>query len=158
MSESSGTKKLQELGDLKLHLLRAARELSIQQVEVMQSDDVATLLTVLSRKSEILDTLKTLQKELDPYRNQEPEDRIWDSPDEQASCRKTFEQIDRLLEELSQMDNLALDQMTQQRDAMASQIAQFATAEAVQNAYASSFLSSDDDTQSAVSSGFSLEG
>jgi len=158
MSESSGTKKLQELGNLKLHLLRSARELSIQQIEVMQSDDVATLLTVLSRKSEILDTLKTLQKELDPYRNQEPEDRIWDSAEEQASCRKIFEEIDRLLEELSQMDNQALDQMTHQRDAMASQIAQFATAEAVQNAYASSFLLSDEDTQSAVSMGFSLEG
>lgn len=158
MSEFSGTKKLQELGNLKLHLLRSARELSIQQVEVMQSDDVATLLTVLSRKSEILDTLKTLQKELDPYRNQQPEDRRWDSAEGQAACRTTFEEIDRLLEELSQMDNQALDQMTQQRDAMASQIAQFATAEAVQNAYASSFLSSDEDTQSAVSLGFSLEG
>jgi len=158
MSESFGTKKLQELGSLKLHLLRSARELSIQQFEVMQSDDVATLLTVLSRKSEILDTLRTLQKDLDPYRNEQPEDRQWDSAEERLSCRKTFEEIDRLLEELTQMDNLALEQMTQQRDAMACQIAQFATAEAVQNAYASSFLGSDDDSQPGDSLGFSLEG
>jgi hypothetical protein len=158
MSESFGTKKLQELGSLKLHLLRSARELSIQQFEVMQSDDVATLLTVLSRKSEILDTLRTLQKDLDPYRDQQPEDRQWDSAEERLACRKTFEEIDRLLEELTQMDNRALEQMTQQRDAMASQIAQFATAEAVQNAYATSFLGSDDNSQSGNSLGFSLEG
>ncbi len=158
MSESFGTKKLQELGSLKLHLLRSARELSIQQTEVMQSDDVATLLIVLSRKSEILDTLRTLQNDLDLYRDQQPEDRQWDSVEERLACRQTFEEIDRLLEELTQMDNQALDQMTQQRDAMASQIAQFATAEAVQNAYASSFLGSDNDNQSEVSLGFSLEG
>jgi hypothetical protein len=158
MNESFGTKKLQELGSLKLHLLRSARELSIQQFEVMQSDDVSTLLTVLSRKSELLDTLRTLQKDLDPYREQQPEDRHWDSEEERLACRKTFEEIDRLLEELTQMDNQALEQMTKQRDAMASQIAQFATAEAVHNAYASSFLGSDDDNQSEVSLGFSLEG
>jgi hypothetical protein len=158
MSESFGTKKLQELGSLKLHLLRSARELSIQQFEVMHSDDVTTLLTVLSRKSELLDTLRTLQKDLDPYREQQPEARHWDSEEERLACRKTFEEIDRLLEELTQMDNQAIEQMTQQRDAMASQIAQFATAEAVQNAYASSFFSSDDDNQSEVSVGFSLEG
>ncbi len=158
MSESFGTKKLQELGSLKLHLLRSARELSIQQFEVMQSDDVATLLTVLSRKSEILDTLRTLQKDLDPYREQQPEDRHWDSEEERLACRKTFDEIDRLLEELTQMDNQALDQMTQQRDAMASQLAQFATAEAVQNAYASSFLGSEDDSQSGDYVGLSLEG
>jgi len=154
MRSISGTKRLQELGKRKRDLLHAARELSIQQVEVMQNDDIGMLLSILSRKSEILDTLATLQRDLEPYRDQKPEERQWDSSSDRAECQATFGEIDRLLEELSQMDKSALDQLTSQRDSLASQISHFTTAEVVQNAYASSFLSSD----SEVSTGFSLEG
>jgi len=154
MISTSDTKRLQELGKRKRDLLRAARELSIQQVEVMQSDDMGMLLSILSRKSEILDTLAILHKDLEPYRSEQPEERHWDSSTARSECRATFAEIDRLLEELSQMDKSALDQLTSQRDMLAGQIAQFTTAEVVQNAYASSFLSSDSD----ISTGFSLEG
>ncbi len=60
-------------GQTKLHLLKELKYLAIEQTSLVMDQRVDQLLSVLNKKNEILDSLKQLQLQLQPYQQQEPE-------------------------------------------------------------------------------------
>lgn len=129
------TKRLIELGETKLHLLTELKHLAIEQTSLVMDQRADELLSVLSKKSDILDSLKQLQQQLQPYQQQKPEDRRWATEKDRDVAREMFQSIDRLLAELMMMENHALNEMNQQRDSISGQLSAVANAHTVHKAY-----------------------
>ncbi len=133
--DSLTTARLTELAECKLHLLRQLRELSIDQNQLVASHRVDELVGLLSRKGELIDRLRTVQEQLKPFQAQEPEKRSWPSEADRVRCRSLFANSEKLLAELLAIDNLALGEMTLQRDLVGHQLNRYTSAEAILEAY-----------------------
>ncbi|MDZ4851617.1 MAG: hypothetical protein SGI77_20195 [Pirellulaceae bacterium] len=133
--EKLDTTRLMELAEHKLLLLTQLREISFDQNLIAESHNVDELLALLSRKNEIIESLRTLQDELKLFQSQIPEQRNWASESERVRCRELFAKSEKLIAELLVIDNQCLDTMTHQREIVSQQLEQFASAEAILEAY-----------------------
>jgi len=133
--DAFSTAQLTEIAERKLHLLTQLRELSLDQSQLADTQRVDELLSLLSRKSDVLDRLRVIQDELKPFQTQDPEQRAWPSEAERNRCRELFDKSEGLLAELLVIDNRTLGEMTQQRDVIGQQLSQFTSAEAILEAY-----------------------
>jgi hypothetical protein len=146
------TETLRNLADRKLRLLTQLRDLTVSQQSMVAEQRVEELLTLLSRKSEAIEDLQAIQRELHPFQSQEPDDRAWRSPSDRSACRAVFERCEGLLSELLSMESDSLEELSQRRDLVAQQLHQCVNAETIHEAYQAA---RDDDQDS---SGFSLDG
>jgi hypothetical protein len=85
-----------------------------------------------------MDSLHQVQSDLAAYQNQDPEARVWVSPDKRSKCQDSIAVCDRILQELIVMENRSLDHMNLQREATAAQLQQNIDASTVQHAYEAS--------------------
>ena len=133
--EDFSTARLTEIAERKLHLLTQLRELSLDQHGFADAHRIDELLSLLSRKSDVIDRLKAIQDELKPFQLQDPDQRQWPSEAERVRCRELFEKSEKMLAELLVIDNRTLGEMTQQREVIGQQLSQFTSAEAIFEAY-----------------------
>jgi hypothetical protein len=133
--ESLDTARLTELAERKLHLLTQLRELSLDQHSLADQRRTDELLSVLSRKNDVIDRLRSIQDELKPFKAQEPEQRTWTSVTARNHCVELFRRSEVLIAEILVIDNQTLGEMTLQRDLVGQQLSQFASAEAIHEAY-----------------------
>ena len=129
------TARLIALAEQKHHLLTQLRELSIDQNPLADQRRADELLALLSRKSEIIESLLAVQEQLKPFQAQEPEQRSWSSETERTHCRALFLESEKLIAEILVIDDRTLGEMTLQRDFIGQQLNQFASAEAIHDAY-----------------------
>lgn len=149
--EESSTGRLSELAEQKLHMLLQLRELSLDQTQLAGTHRVDDLLSLLSRKSEVIDSLRSIQEALIPFQSQDPETRQWTCESDRAKCREVLAQSERLIAELLVIDNQTLGEMTQQREIIGQQLNQFASAEAILEAYGGSYGLSEDSNEPSLS-------
>ena len=129
------TLRLTVLAEQKLHLLTQLRELSIDQHQLADQRRADELLILLSRKSELIELLRAVQDDLNPFQSQDPEHRTWASETERGRCRTLFRDSEKLIAEILVIDNQTLGEMTLQRDLIGQQLSQFTSAEAIHDAY-----------------------
>lgn len=146
------TERLFELIETKLHLLEEMQALTIEQSGQVAQHDMGALMAVLSRKQMLMESLQSVQLELISYRDEDPEARVWKSPEKRALCRTMVDRCDRLLSELIVQENRCLDNMNLKRDSVLTQLQQTVAAAQLQAAYGSTATFED------PSEGFSLEG
>lgn len=146
------TDRLFELIETKLHLLEEMQSLTIEQSEQVAQHDMTALMVVLSRKQTLMESLQAVQMELINFRDQDPDARVWSSPDKRTRCKAMVERSDQLLSALIVQENRCLDNMNLKRDAVLTQLQQNVAASQLQAAYGS--MDSFDQTEQ----GFSLEG
>jgi hypothetical protein len=151
--ENLNTDRLAFLADRKLQLLTHLRELTIAQQSLVSEQRVEELLTLLSRKNETLEDVKTLQQEISLFQDQDPEDRVWRSEELRGRCRENFHRCELLIAELLAIEDTSINELTQRRDLVAQQLQQFTTADAIHDAYHGVMSSAEDDQTS-----FSLDG
>jgi hypothetical protein len=135
MIDPLGTARLMELAEQKLHLLTQLRELSLTQNQLAEERSSDELLSLLSRKSQAIEALQKIQHALVPFQSQEPDSRIWGSESERQRCRALFDQSEQRIAEILVIDNQTLSEMNQQRELIGQQLSQFASAEAIHDAY-----------------------
>src|SRR5688500_252395 len=66
--------------------------LAERQLELATGGQTHALLKLLAAKQSVLDQLHRLEREIDPFRAQDPESRRWRSPADRAACQQQVEQ------------------------------------------------------------------
>jgi hypothetical protein len=132
------TDHLQTLLARKVHVLELLRDLARLQADANLSGESEVLLSFLARKQPLMDALADLQTELEAYRHDDPEARLWRAPDLRQQCRSDSERCQWLLAEIVLLERQTLDDLNQRRDAVASQLQNGRDASAAAAAYHSS--------------------
>lgn len=135
MSDRWETDALTDLVGRKLRALLQLRELTARQPALIAEEDTPTLLRVFAAKQTLLDEIRRLDEQLEPFRHQAPESRVWRSPEHQARCRLAAEQCRRLVEEIKATEVRDRDALVARRTAVACQLDAAHAAAAARSAY-----------------------
>ena len=116
------TQQLAQLIDAKFEVLRQLQTVARRQLQVIGEEDLGTLLAVLSAKQRVLEVLGKLDAQLAPYREDDPEQRRWNSAGDRERCRLQAERCELLLRELLCLEKQAEAAMLTRRGAVAGQL------------------------------------
>ncbi|MBW3598421.1 MAG: flagellar export chaperone FlgN [Planctomycetes bacterium] len=129
------TDALAELVARKLRVVTQLRELTVRQPALIDSDDMKTLLRVLSAKQRLLEEVQRLDARLERFRRQDPEARVWRSPEDRRRCRAAAEQCQRLVEEVKALEAKDKDALVRRRSAVSQELDHAQAAAEARNAY-----------------------
>lgn len=129
------TEVLAQLIDNKHELLSQIRQLSARQVELVAADDMTRVIHVLAIKQRLLNVLEEIERRLDPFRRQDPEQRVWASAARRQQARDISARCDALLQEIMTMERGCESQLFHRRDEAASQLQGAHRSAQVANAY-----------------------
>jgi hypothetical protein len=135
-SSSDYTDRLLTLMTVKLELVESLYALSASQQALLPGEDVSSLLGVIARRETLIDQLSQVQHQLQPYQVDDPERRVWCSPDRRDTCLKVVGKIEKLMKEVLRLDGQTLDAMCQQRDTIAAELRHGLDSNLAERAYA----------------------
>jgi len=118
-STQHGTVRLAALISAKLQVLEILTRLSRRQLELIAGADSAALVKLLTAKETVLSQLQAIERQLHPFRDEDPESRVWKSPAERAACQRDADRANQLLAEALDLERQAEAAMIAQRDATA---------------------------------------
>lgn len=107
----------------KQQVLEILVQLSRRQLALIGAGDMTTLLKLLGGKQTVMSQLQTLERELAPFRDEDPEQRLWASPSERTACQVRAEQCNSLLSEAMDLERRAEAAMVDRRQATATALA-----------------------------------
>jgi hypothetical protein len=97
---SLDTNLLADLVRAKHTCLVQLRDMGRRQLELVDEGNMTALLDVLSAKQRPLVELQRIEKALDPFRSQDPQQRCWRTAEDRAACADCLRQCDDLLAEI----------------------------------------------------------
>ncbi len=116
------------------HLSKVAY-LSRRQLELIESGDLGTLLQILAGKQQLLTDLNTIERRLDPYRGQRPEDRQWSNQAARDVSARLAAESNLLLGEIFQLEQRSAGGLQRRRDEAADRLHGMHTAHEARGAY-----------------------
>jgi len=117
MAEPLTTTRLAALVAAKQQVLEILVQLGRKQVAMIMSGDTTSLLKLLSGKQSVMDHLQKIELAMTPFRDEDPNQRVWESPAHRTACQARAEQCNTLLAEAMQLEQVAEKEMVQRRDA-----------------------------------------
>ena len=129
------TANLTERMEQKLALLGQLRELGVHQAALIGTGDMTQLLKLLAAKQRLLAVLQSLERELDRFRGDDPERRVWASPDHRQHCADTAAKCEALLRTIVEQERQSETQMRLRREEAAIQLQGIRSAAEVHHAY-----------------------
>jgi hypothetical protein len=115
--------------------LERLRDLGRQQSEMIEKGDMTSLLEVLSAKHRPLAELRRIERALDPFRSEDPDERRWASPAARAACARLIDQCNGVLAEIVRREQQCEALLVQKRDETAARLVRFHQASQVRGAY-----------------------
>ncbi|MBX7169203.1 MAG: flagellar protein FlgN [Pirellulales bacterium] len=94
------------------HLL----QLGERQREMIAAGEMAGLLKVLGGKQRLLAELQTLERALDRFRDQDPDARVWRSPEARQRCAAEVADCETFLAAILQQERSSEDELRRRRD------------------------------------------
>jgi flagellar biosynthesis/type III secretory pathway chaperone len=131
------THLLTELMSRKFDCLVQLHELGRQQFQLVDSGDVSQLLKLLSAKQVLITRLQEIEGELNPFRGQKPEERLWASPAARARCAGLIERGQELFREIMLQEKRSENRLIERRDEVAVRLRVAHTASQARGAYLS---------------------
>jgi hypothetical protein len=119
----------------KRRCLEQLRDLGRKQLELIHLGNITSLLDVLAVKQQMLLQLDRLERQLDPFRSQDPERRPWRTPDDRRACADDLAQCESLLVEIMRQEKQGERELVQRRDEVAEQLQGTHTAQQARDAY-----------------------
>jgi transposase len=119
----------------KAQLLELLRKLGVAQLSLVGEGDMSRLMQVLASKDSLLQQLQAIEREIDPFRDEDPERRRWASPELRQACRNDAERCAALLAEIVALDKQSEAEMSLRRDATAAQLLGMYGSQEAQGAY-----------------------
>lgn len=114
------TDQLVQLIDQKHEVLTQLLTLSQYQLRLAGHDDhISDLMRVLSAKQTLIERLTRIDRTIDPFRQQDPEARIWRSSSERTKCSQTAKQCEVILSELKAIEQRSTEVVSTHRDEIA---------------------------------------
>ncbi len=142
-TQMADTKSLAMLIQRQWIALSGLHQLVLEQQNCLGSDRIEMLLSLIARKQPLVEELQDISLRLQAYRDQSPEHRVWESPQERARCQAQAKQCEELHSEIVRLEAGALELMEQQRSAIASQLQDCRDSSFATTAYATQDLLSD---------------
>lgn len=119
----------------KAQLLELLCRLGGAQLSLVGDGDMSRLMQVLASKESLLQQLQLVERELDPFRDEDPEKRRWESPELRQACRQDADRCAALLAEIVSLEKQSEAEMTRRRDATAAQLQSMYGSQEAQGAY-----------------------
>ncbi len=110
------TEKLAGLIRRKRDYLLSLRDMGKRQMEFVADGEMARLLDVLAAKQRVLNDLQRVERALDPFRDQDPETRIWRNAEARADCAKLLDECQDLFRETVEQERQSEAALTVRRD------------------------------------------
>lgn len=129
------TDRLSELIAAKLQVVQLLVGLARRQIALAEQAEMAALLKLLAAKQTVLDQLQRLERELDPYRDQDPERRIWRSAADRQRCQQQMDACSQALSEAMTLEKQGEAAMVRRRQAAAEALLHVQSAADARNAY-----------------------
>lgn len=129
------TDVLAELMHTKRKVLEQLCATARRQSELINTGEMTGLIRLLSGKQKLVNALHAVERGLEPYRNENPESRVWASPAQRAACQQDAAECSRLLDGLLAKEHEQELQMVDRRDLVASQLRQVQSAHEAASAY-----------------------
>jgi hypothetical protein len=106
----------------KCELLVQLRKLGVRQNELIEASELGQLLGLLAEKQRLLDALQQVERQLDPFRGQAPEDREWASVDDRRRGAELAAACEKLLAEIAESEKQSAVKLQLRRDEAAMQL------------------------------------
>lgn len=116
------TDRLAELVAQKREILTQLHGLTERQWQLIRDGDMARLLSLLAAKQSFLNHLQKVERHIDPFRMQDPEQRQWRSPTLRQEVRRAASESEALLEQILKVEQQCESQMTHRRDDAAARL------------------------------------
>lgn len=129
------TERLAKLIVIKHDLLKQLHALAQRQVEVIASDEVDRLMTLLAEKQVLLNQLQRVEATLNPFRSENADARRWRSPEDRRRCQLVADRANALLAELMQLEKQAEGALVVSRDNTSRELQASTSAFAARQAY-----------------------
>ena len=100
-------------------VLEQLRQLSRRQMDLIGEGDMTGLLSVLNVKQNLLVALQAVERDLDPFRQQDPDQRPWRTVADRQRCRQVSDRCDALLQEVMLIEKQSEAALRHRRDAVA---------------------------------------
>jgi hypothetical protein len=129
------TDQLAELIRRKHDCLLRLHEMGRSQLQLVASDELTELLLVLAGKQQLLEHLQLIERQLDPFRDQEPDSRRWRSSDDRRRCAELVDRCEGLLAEIVEQERRSEAQLCLRRDEAAARLQDVHRASQARGAY-----------------------
>ena len=116
------TDRLAELIQRKRSCLAQLHQMGMKQLELVADGAMAKLLEVLAAKQRLLVNLHQIERALDPFRGQSPEERRWPSAAEREKCAEELTQCETLLGEIVTQEKQSEAELIRRRDEAAQRL------------------------------------
>jgi len=132
------TAELTQLIDKKHEVLVQLCLLSRRQATMIDSSpEMNSLISLLAAKQQLISQLNQAERNLDPYRDEDPELRVWASPEHRRACAEKVRQCGIFLAEVMRLEKQGIDQLSQQRDETSKQLQSTSSGVQAHQAYTS---------------------
>jgi hypothetical protein len=130
------TDRLAALVAAKSQVAELLVRLAQRQLELATGGQTQALLKLLAAKQSILDQLNHLEREIDPFRAQDPEARPWRTPADRAACQQHAQRASQLLAQAVTLEQQGEAVMVRRREAVAVELSAAQSAADARSAYA----------------------
>jgi hypothetical protein len=117
------------------------RDMGRRQLELIEEGNMTALLDVLTAKQGVLTKLHGIERELDPFRGQSPEQRRWRTAEDRLSCIEQRRECERLLAEIISQEKCSEGALLRRRDEAANRLQSAQLAGQAREAYTAQPLS-----------------
>lgn len=118
------TTELARLIDEKLEIVSAVLTIAREQEAVIADQRLAELMPLLAKKQVALERLSAVQKALEPFASDDPEQRVWPNEQARQRCREQEQQCDQTLRQILELDARCESELTKSRDALTERLQQ----------------------------------
>ncbi|HJN07166.1 MAG TPA: hypothetical protein QF564_00625 [Pirellulaceae bacterium] len=119
----------------KRDVLSQLRKLADHQTRMVGDGDVSKLMGLLATKQRLLNGLRDVETSLDPFRDEDPDHRVWRSAAERQEARDIAGECDRLLDEVKRIEQNDTGELIARRDAASSALRGIQGASRARSAY-----------------------
>jgi flagellar biosynthesis/type III secretory pathway chaperone len=116
------THLLAELIGRKHDCLAELLELGRQQTAIVSDGEISQLMVLLAAKQRLIDQLREVEGELDPFRSQQPHQRIWASVQARDRCAEMLNRCDEMFREIMAREKQSENRLIERRDEVAQRL------------------------------------
>ena len=113
---------LSELIGRKHECLRQLRDMGARQMELVRAGTITELLDVLSAKQRVLNQAQRIERQLDPFRNQDAAARRWHTEEQRRQCARQLDECEAFLSQIVDQEKQSQYELVLRRDQAADQL------------------------------------
>lgn len=129
------TDRLAQLIAAKRQVLEQVRILTEKQLEIIASGNATSLMRVLNAKERLIVNWQKLETQLEPYREEDPEARVWRTPQDRVRCGADVDECQLIIKNIVAMEEKGLGEMVEKRGRVSTQIHDAHNAARARSAY-----------------------